>query len=514
MKKEYIKMNNNDDHLSLGNLFRLIKELSKNKSSALQTEIFCFLFEIDEINDTTVNNYCVGCRGIGNDYKQIYLNKQKRYIKDDTIFEDIIINILSIIDGRIYVTDKKREFINTNESMNNLCKKLYNIAKNDKSVNTELITNINVLLKENDYYKAFVEILFFIVLQKRQPLYESDLKKEVIENILNDTYMSSSGLQEYLILKLTESINFDFNMKKIALEGNAYACFEIGSNEYCGYVTGKPRYEEAYKYFKIAANYNHAGALYMIGNMYYKGYLGNKTDEELETAYNYLIKARDLGNIAALNVLGVFYLNGLYPVKKDVEEAIKYFNKASDNNYAYALNNLGKIYEERKENDLAFSYYTRSADLGESWACNKVGECYKKGIYTKKDPLKAFEYYKKAIESNHRVTEYYAYYNLASIYYNGNAEIGVSKDEEKAIEYYKIASSHNILEASIDLLYITVDKYLKTRESRFLEKINQYKKAIEINSKYTKEIKEKVEKILDELSSKKEIDIKKIIDNQ
>ncbi len=514
MKKEYIKMNNNDDHLSLGNLFRLIKELSKNKSSALQTEIFCFLFEIDEINDTTVNNYCVGCRGIGNDYKQIYLNKQKRYIKDDTIFEDIIINILSIIDGRIYVTDKKREFINTNESMNNLCKKLYNIAKNDKSVNTELITNINVLLKENDYYKAFVEILFFIVLQKRQPLYESDLKKEVIENILNDTYMSSSGLQEYLILKLTESINFDFNMKKIALEGNAYACFEIGSNEYCGYVTGKPRYEEAYKYFKIAANYNHAGALYMIGNMYYKGYLGNKTDEELETAYNYLIKARDLGNVAALNVLGVFYLNGLYPVKKDVEEAIKYLNKASDNNYAYALNNLGKIYEERKENDLAFSYYTRSADLGESWACNKVGECYKKGIYTKKDPLKAFEYYKKAIESNHRVTEYYAYYNLASIYYNGNAEIGVSKDEDKAVEYYKIASSHNILEASIDLLYITVDKYLKTRESRFLEKINQYKKAIEINPKYTKEIKEIVEKKLDELSSKKEIDIKKIIDNQ
>ena len=108
MKKEYIKMNNNDDHLSLGNLFRLIKELSKNKSSALQTEIFCFLFEIEEINDTTVNNYCVGCRGIGNDYKQIYLNKQKRYQKDDTIFEDIIINILSIIDGRVYVTDNKR----------------------------------------------------------------------------------------------------------------------------------------------------------------------------------------------------------------------------------------------------------------------------------------------------------------------------------------------------------------------------------------------------------------------
>ena len=54
-----------------------------------------------------------------------------------------------------------------------------------------------------------------------------------------------------ITLKLRESINFDFNLKRIALEGNAYACYEIGSNEYCGYVTGKPRYEEAYKYFKI-----------------------------------------------------------------------------------------------------------------------------------------------------------------------------------------------------------------------------------------------------------------------
>ena len=325
--------------------------------------------------------------------------------------------------------------------------------------------------------------MFFIVLQKRQPLYESDLKKEVIENILNDTYMSSSGLEEYLSLKLTESINFDFNMKQIALEGNAYACFEIGSNEYCGYVTGKPRYEEAYKYFKIAASYNHAGALYMIGNMYYKGYLGNQTDDDLQIAYDYLIKARDLGNIAALNVLGVFYLNGLYPVKTDQEEAIKEFT------------------------DMAFSYYYRSANLGESWACNKVGECYKNGEYTNKDIAKAYEYYKKAIESNHRTLEYYAYYNLAEFYLNGNAEIGVTKDEDTAIEYLKIASNHNVIEASIDLLYLTVDKYLKTREDRYLEKINQYKKSIEINSKYTSEIKEKVENKLKELASKKEIDI-------
>ena len=77
----YIKLNNNPYHLSLGNLFNEIKSISINKTSAIQTEIFCILFNVDTISDTTVNNYCTGYRSIGNDYKQIYLNYQKKYKK-------------------------------------------------------------------------------------------------------------------------------------------------------------------------------------------------------------------------------------------------------------------------------------------------------------------------------------------------------------------------------------------------------------------------------------------------
>ena len=102
MKKNYVKMNNTDDQLSLGNLFRVIKDLAKNKSSALQSEIFCILFDLESINDTTVNNYCVGCRSIGSSYKQVYLNKEKRYNTNKNEFTDNIIGILSIIDGVIY----------------------------------------------------------------------------------------------------------------------------------------------------------------------------------------------------------------------------------------------------------------------------------------------------------------------------------------------------------------------------------------------------------------------------
>ena len=79
--RKYVKMNDNDNYLSLGNLFRIIKEISKNTSNSVQTEIFCLLFNVESINATTVNNYCVGLRRIGNVYKQTYLNWQKKYQK-------------------------------------------------------------------------------------------------------------------------------------------------------------------------------------------------------------------------------------------------------------------------------------------------------------------------------------------------------------------------------------------------------------------------------------------------
>ena len=46
MKNNYIKLNNNLNHLSLGNILNIIKNNSKNKSSAIQTEIFCIIFNI------------------------------------------------------------------------------------------------------------------------------------------------------------------------------------------------------------------------------------------------------------------------------------------------------------------------------------------------------------------------------------------------------------------------------------------------------------------------------------
>ena len=508
MKKKFIKMNDNDDNLSLGNLFRVIKELSKNKTSAMQTELFCVLFEVLEVNDTTINNYCVGCRRIGDDYKQKYLNMQKKYETDKTIFFDIIINILSIMDGRVYVLENnQKNFINNNENMKALCFKLYNISKNDQNVNKPFLEKIDLLLKDNDYYSVLVEFLFYIVLYKKQPLYESDLKKEVMESILNDTYISCSGLQEYLVLKLRESINYDYSLKKMALSGNAYACFEIGSNEFCGYVKGYPRYEEAYKYLKIAASYNHAGACYMIGSMFYRGFLGNQTPEDYKMAYDNLVQASSLGNIAALNVLGLMYLHGEYSLEKDVPKALEYFNKGALNDYAFSLNNLGRYYEIQGDKAKAFTYYLRSADLEESWACNKVGQFYECGEVITKDIAKAYEYYEKATLANHRTICYYAYYNLARLLMVGDVTAGIKRDLVAALKNYEIASNQGIFEATRALFLYYAHKYQQDNEHDYLDKVYKYKGELEKNEKFNEEMAREVEEKLKKIRNQKEIDI-------
>lgn len=511
MAKSYIKLNDNDENLSLGNLFRIVKEMAKNRVSALQSELFCILLDLESINDTTVNNYCVGCRGIGSDYKQIYINKEKRYRKNEEEFADIVLNVLNILDGVVYSVDSNKiDFINKNESALVLARKLYNLAKNDYQVSQDFRNTIYHLLESGKVYNCLVEEIIYVILYKKQPLYEDELKKEVLENVLNDTSISSISLQEYLSLKLREGINFDYSMKKLAENGNAYASFELGCDEYYGNVTGKPRYSKALEYLKSAATDGHASASYMVGNIYINGLVGNKSKEELDKGYKYLEKAYNLGNIAAANLIGNMYYEGIYPLEKDLKKAKEYYEKAAESNYVFALNNIGKIYELDGDIKKAYEYYIRSADLGESWACNKVGEAYRKGIL-EENGMKAYEYYNKALDCNYRVLQYYAYYNLAKYYYTNGYE-NISLDFEKAIEYYKIASEHGILEADIELFNIYINEYIKKKDQYNYDKIMHYKKAIECHKNYNSKIRDNVEKQLKEIASRKEINIKSIED--
>ena len=186
MSKKFIKMNNNKNNLSLGNLVNIIKKYSKVKESSIQHEVFCSLFDVKNINNTTVNNYLIGYRAIGLDYKKIYIDLKEKYIKDNKAFFKILCNVISILDEVIYnLNEISLNIINNNVRLNNVCKDLLKLCKADNSINKDKEKEINLFYSDNNLYECFINILLFVVLEKKQPIYIEDINKYIIKEELD-----------------------------------------------------------------------------------------------------------------------------------------------------------------------------------------------------------------------------------------------------------------------------------------------------------------------------------------
>lgn len=507
METKYVKMNNNQKELSLGNFCRIVKEQSLNKSYAGQPDVFYAIFLVEDVSDSTINNYCIGYRTIASEFKKIY-QKRKKYPNKE--FDETIQNIISIIKGKIY-SELSHEQIEkeSRNTLNKLALELYNIAKNDKTVSNEFTKTISKLIKENKIYECICEILSFIVLEKKQPVYIDKTRREIFENLLNNTNISMNDLEQFLKIQLKDGINYTYSLKKLAKENNPYASFELGDMEYTGTMSGSPRYIKAYEYFKIAASQNHPRANWLIGKMLLEGQIGKKTEDDLEKAFKYLKKAEELGSIAAVNTIGLCYLNGIIPsIEKNEEKAITYFKKASKEDYVYAHNNLGKIYENRKELKKAFEHYMIGATLEESWASNKIGKWYLEGIYIEKDEKKAYDYFNKAVEVPKNILDHWAYFNLAKYFYlEGNFEANIEKNIPKAIEYFNKALEGNIEEAYKELIYIYIEEYKENESQKDLDYINYYHNKYRLTNSY-KKYKKEIDNKIEELTKNKIILIK------
>ncbi len=480
-KKNYVKLNNNNRHLSLGNLFRILKEETNNKNFTIQSEIFCILFDIDAISDTTVNNYCTGVRAINSKYKSIYVNWKQKYTKDESIFKDIILNIIATIDNKnVFITkdyfNQSIDVINNNVKFNKVCLRLYNISKNDLEVTKEFSSLLKRLLDAKNLYKFFVEVLFFVILDKKQPVYIEDKFMDTLDDFLYSSEVSSDDAIDFVTVQLKGGLWSIRGIHELAKKGNPYACFEMGSLELYGQVAGYPRYQESYEFYKTAAQKKHPNAIWALGHLYYNGFVGTKSREDMKKAFRYFNKARKVNCIAAVNSLGTVFKEGNVPfIHKDLKKAKKLFEFAANKNYVYAINNLGIMYEEEGNYKKALELFKSSAAQGESWASNKLGQMYRQGIGTKKNIKKAFEYYNRATDATIYSVCFWSKYNLAHYFYeNGIAEIGIAKDIDKSILLLEECIHHNINKAYEDLILIYYTKYIEEGNIEYLNKAKEY----------------------------------------
>ncbi len=430
-------MNDGKNNLSLGNLFNIIKQNSKVKESSVQQELFCSVFNISDINKTTVNNYLIGYRAIGLDYKKIYIELKEKYKIDKNVFIKIFCNLLCILEEKVYkVDDINIEIINNNLKLRSVCNSLITLSKSDVSVSNCFTDTVIGLYNDDNLYECFIEFLFYTILEKKQPVFIQDIDKNIIKY----------ELDEYLKINLFEGISYITSLIELGKKDNMYANAELGSLEYSGLISGSVNYENSYKYYLSSAKKNHPKSCWMVANLI----LMNKVEEKsIDIMWEYLNKAYKLGSIAAINTIGKCYMSGVNPKKVvDVDKALEYFKKASENGYSYAYNNLGLYYESIGNEELALKYFKLSADLYNSWALNKVGE-----ILRNKGNLEmAYFYYLKSIESPLSERNYYGYYNLAKYYYLvGNEELNIKKDLNKAKEFLKIAYEHGIKEAVVQM---------------------------------------------------------------
>ena len=299
---------------------------------------------------------------------------------------------------------------------------------------------------------------------------------DTLDDFLYSSEVSSDDAIDFVTVQLKGGLWSIRGIHELAKKGNPYACFEMGSLELYGQVAGYPRYQESFEYYKTAAQKKHPNAIWALGHLYYNGFVGTKSRDDMKKAFHYFNRARKVNCIAAINSLGTVFKEGNIPfIRRDLKKAKKLFEFAAGKNYVYAINNLGIMYEEEGNYKKALELFKSSSSQGESWASNKLGQMYRLGLGTKKNLKKAFEYYTKATDATLYSICFWSKYNLAHYYYeNGVPEIGIAKDIDKSISLLEECISHNITKAYEDLIYIYYAKYTENGNLQDLDKAKKY----------------------------------------
>ncbi len=202
-------------------------------------------------------------------------------------------------------------------------------------------------------------------------------------------------------------------------------------------------YQNAFKYFKLAANNGESLAMLTLGNMYGSG-IG--VTQDMNQAVFWYQQAIKLDNVQAMNYLGLIYRDGVNGVTKNPLEAIRLFNLAALKHDAKGYFNLGYMYQNgigiKVDYNTAIGYYTQAANLGDVYAMDNLGMIYNKGMGVSIDNQKALKWYTLAAAKG----DANAACNIGVIYFEGTN--GVDKNYELAKSWLILGQKSGCSKAS------------------------------------------------------------------
>lgn len=127
-----------------------------------------------------------------------------------------------------------------------------------------------------------------------------------------------------------------------ATNGDQNAIFEVG-HRYSDGIGVKRSFEDAAKWYELAASKGHALSQYRIGNFYEKGH-GVKADPE--KAAIWYEQSANQGNALAMHNLAVLNAQGVIGTQPNMDRAVELFEKAADLGVKDSQVNLGIMYTQ------------------------------------------------------------------------------------------------------------------------------------------------------------------------
>ena len=242
-------------------------------------------------------------------------------------------------------------------------------------------------------------------------------------------------------------------LEKAAEKGSTSADFILGDMYAKG--QGVPQdYDKAIELYKQSADGGDSLSMQRLGEIYENGSYGQKINLEETLKWYKLAAENDYDGaqesvervLQAMYDLAWNYKNGENGAEKNEEEAIRYFEliaedeSTGDEMAGNACFYLGYIlaHNETEEDDTeAVSWYEKSMKKGNVDAITNLGWMYECGQGVQQDYEKAIELYKQAADAG----EDYAMNNLGKTYENGDCGHEINLDE--ALKWYKLAAEKN-----------------------------------------------------------------------
>ena len=307
--------------------------------------------------------------------------------------------------------------------------------------------------------------------------------------------------------------------------------------DYLYYGRGGPCDEPgSLRFYQLAAEQEDATGLYSLGYMYHyarggvsqdlekakelysksaeKGYpSGQSYYDSVVSALEYrkhelevvqgVIAAAEGGDIEAMYKLALYYQYGTTGLEQNNQKGLDNLRRAADGGHVPAMVELGNSYnyaqfDLQEDDGIALDWYRRAADQGDESANYKIGEFYENGCGGLEANIEtAKEWYRKAgsygqwsidsieaPEKNRaelkRLTEAAeagdpdAQCQLGRVY--DYSQLGVTKDEPKAVELYRTAADAGHAQAQLYLgtCYFSGRDWLQPDRDESLEAAKKY----------------------------------------